>query len=193
MTFQGPTTADGDVGIASTTVKTETAPADSVTFAGRFANSTLGFTPGVSQGKVILTFNLYIIGTWAGDRKKGPSQIWQLNYACAGGAPISIINATFSNRLGNAQSYPSNINGTHVGGMYSATGLNTLNYKSRPDLQDTFSQYTTDVGDSRYAIQRTIPACPSGQTRTIMFTGLNLANVFNAAWGVDNISAQPTV
>jgi hypothetical protein len=188
MTFDGfSASAEEEVGIAS--VSTESSPSGEA-FAGRFTNQSLSFTPGIA-GPLTLTFNLYIIGAWDGDRKKGPDQLWQLLYNC-GGTTTTVINATFANRLGDAQSFPYNTDtkGKHGGGMDTATGLNTLGYQGS-GLTATYSENSGDVGDSRYAIQRTIPACQDGSTPTITMLGQNLTTVTTASWGVDNISVQP--
>jgi hypothetical protein len=190
-TFEGfdISAAAAEVGI-STTTKMETAPGGQ-SFAGRHVNETLTLTP-ASTAQATVTFNLYIIGSWIGDPKKGDPQTWQLAYQCGTNPEVLVVNSSFSNAIGNYQSYPDAITAKgklgHHGGQYGAVTVNALQYAG-----SGLTNYTTktgDVADSEYAIQKVIPSC-GALSRSIYMRGKNLnGNVNEASWGVDNISVQ---
>jgi len=181
--FDGPGAAE-DLGLAS--VQLATAPSSEV-FAGRWANSTLQFSPS-NTANGILTFNLYIIGNWLGRQKKAPSHLWQIAYKCGSAPEVMILSASVSNNFGSWQSFPDDEKAGHHGGHYSATSVNLLQYAGSG--QTFYSPHKGDVADSEYAVQKTIPSCGS-ETRYILMRGVNLTgNIIDASWGIDNVSFQ---
>jgi hypothetical protein len=184
-TFEGfDVSAATEMGIQAAPVAI--APA-SQSFAGRWTTQTVSITP-QNTGNIVMTFNLYIIGAWLGDLKKQPPHTWQMAYQCGSNAEVLLVDASFSNKLGNYQSFPQNVNVGHFGGQYSATNKGNLGYKGSG--QTNYTTASGDVADATYAVQRSIPSC-GAQARTVKFRGKNISsNVNEASWGLDNISVQ---
>ena len=183
--FEGIGASSDDIGISGQSIATS--PNTTEHYLGvRSGTDTYVMNVG-SGGAKTLTFNLYVIGQWLGDLKFTPAHVWQLTSSCGAGPAELLVNASFSNRLGNYQSFPEDVTvkgkGGHHGGLYAATGKDELGFNATSILYPTGAG---DAADATYAIQRTIAACASATT--ITFKGKDIGA--DQMWGIDKITIE---
>ena len=131
-------------------------------------------------------YELYIIGAWDGEPKKGPDHVLEWTVQCGTtGTPQRVMYASFGNRLSSATSFPLDVAAKgHFGGQYFNTGLNLTGYPAQ------FTQ-KGDVADSKYNVQRTVTlasVCASGEL-IMKLTAHGIPS--NATWAIDNLSVRP--
>lgn len=139
-----------------------------------------------AASKFDVRYELYIIGAWDGEPKKGPDHVLEWTAQCGTtGTPQRIMYASFGNRLSAVTSFPADVSAKgHFGGQYFNSGLNLTGFPAQ------FRQ-NGDVADSKYNVQRTITlssACASGEF-VMKLTAHGIPP--NATWAIDNLSVRP--
>ncbi len=156
------------------TPSTNEATPNGVKFLGRMSGANtaqLVLASLTTHSSLTVSFDLYVIGAWA-----GISNSSTLGVSIGG---TSAFNQSFSNILGDTQSYP--LSGTNA----PATGSyeqNTLGYTSDPAIL---------YNDSSYHLTCTL--AHTGSTVTIVFAGNLTGTLSQMAWGLKNvrITANP--
>jgi len=166
---------------------TTTSPCDS-TFIGEFGNQTvtLSLDDLPSHARVEVSFDLFIIRSWDGNREETPAEllnsplwpddligpdIWQLQ---ADGEML--VQTTFSNWIdsGSLQAYPGSYPGAEYPAQTGAIAINSLCY--------TYGPYDMDaVYPMRYIFDHT------GDTLVLDFAAMGLQDISDESWGLENV------
>ncbi len=115
---------------------------------------------------ILVRFNLYVIGGWAGINPTGDASEWMFGQV---GAPI-LVDTSFCNDPSCEQSYPGELGYGVYPGRTGAEGLDELGYG------DT-------VPDTRYTMLFKIPH--TAEELHLVFSSLNLPT--GALWGLDDV------
>lgn len=173
---------EGAVGAGWSSATTSVTPVGGRTFLGEFGNEavTLSLTDLPEHGSVTLTFDLFIIRSWDGNRgvvagtRIGPDY-WQLSLD---GNPV--LDTTFSNDTSADQAYPGQYPGSSYPQRTGASEVNALGYNLTPGYEH--------YGDSVYTLSFTVPH--SSQSLSWSFAGSGLQSLADESWGLDNVSVQ---
>jgi serine/threonine protein kinase len=151
-------------------------------FLGQFGNDTVSLTLGdlPAHTDVTVSFDLFIIRSWDGNRLPGPGpDVWDLSVA--GGQ--TLLHTTFANADPSnirRQAYP----GTYPGGEYpgrtGAAEIDTLE----------FTRQGTPAGNSVYRLSFTFPH--STPSLVLNFSASGLQDLLDESWGIDNVEVQVT-
>jgi hypothetical protein len=154
-------------------------------FLGRFTAEPvqLQLTPGIpDHGRIRLTFDLYIIGSWDGnrsDRNLGPDR-WKV--AVAGGP--TLLDTSFGNgspsRSPYTQSYPGSYPRDQHPKRTGSVENNTLGFAD--------ASGNSPLQDSVYRLDLVFDH--TGPDLVIEFTGLGLQGIEDESWGIDNIRVE---
>jgi len=170
---------EGAVGEGWSKTSTDTTPSGRI-FLGRFGNDTVSLTlTGLPEHTdVTVSFDLFIIGAWDGNRTDnglGPD-LWTVGVR--GG--LTLIQTTFGNGDPNSvyrQSYPGWYPDAQNPKRSGAEENNTLSY---PDPSGF-----TSVQDSVYHLS--FKFSHSASTLTLDFAGAGLQSLDDESWGLDNV------
>jgi len=170
---------EGAVGEGWSNTSTDTTPSGRI-FLGRFGNDTVSLTlTGLpDHTDVTVSFDLFIIGAWDGNRTDnglGPD-LWTVSVR--GG--LTLIQTTFGNGDPNSvyrQSYPGWYPDAQNPKRSGAEENNTLGY---PDPSGF-----TPIQDSVY--QLSFKFSHSASTLTLDFAGAGLQSLDDESWGLDNL------
>lgn len=177
---------DENVGEGWSTKKIETPPnAKATRFLGRFAgneSAKLALEGLPEHTHLKLSFDLHIIQSWDGtNRSWGPDR-WKLHVDGR-----VLLDTVFRNEeeetgsLSGQQHYPALLPGELNKHKTGATAIDRLGYKRTDGVKDTSP-------DATYKMTFTIPH--TAPKATIVFAGINLQEVGDESWGIDNVSVE---
>lgn len=122
--------------------------------------------------KIIISFDLYVIGGWMGNYPGGDPSEWK--FGEEGKTPL--IDTTFCNDPICLQAYPGMQPGSAYPGRTGADGLDELGFK----IGDI------PISDSRYQLKYKF--AHSSEDLHLLFSSLNLPD--DASWGLDHIKVE---
>jgi hypothetical protein len=155
----------------------EATPVGGREFLGRFGNGTVRLSLNTlpPHSVVTVSFNLFVIQSWDGEgtcNSSGPD-LW--NFAIPG--VRTLLNTTFANFNGCAQSFPDNFGAGSHPAYTGAAEIYTLGYS-----------WLGTRTDGVYRLTFTVPH--SGSSIAMDFTGANLQGVGDESWGLDDVVVE---
>ena len=162
---------EGNVGSEWSTQQTSVTPIGNRKFLGEFGNNTatLSLNSLPSHSQVEVSFDIFVLRSWDGNGSYG--EIFNLTAQ----PNQTILNTTFSSQAANnRQSYPENYPGGDFPALTGAIEHNTLGYL-----------FNGSAEDSVYHITKTFSH--TGNTIQLDFSGINLEDLGNESWGIDNV------
>lgn len=162
---------EGSVGSEWSTQQTSVTPIGNRKFLGEFGNntSTLSLNGLPAHNEIEVSFDLFVLRSWDGNGSYG--EIFNLTAQ----PNQTILNTTFSSQAANnRQSYPDNYPGGDYPALTGAIEHNTLGYL-----------FNGSAEDSVYHITKTFSH--TGNTIQLDFSGINLEDLGNESWGIDNV------
>ena len=145
-------------------------------FLGRFAGSSaptgtaLSLTGLDAHSTVTLSLRVSVIHSWDGSTGPGPDT---LRFRADG---VDLLNATFANLDGSQQTYSDATPLGNAGQTAARTGMDVENYLGYPTFYYT---------DASYDLSFTF--AHSASTLNLTFDGLNLQDLSDESWGIDNV------
>ncbi len=151
---------------------TDVTPTGNRTFLGQFGNGTISLSLNnlPKHNEVTVSFDLFIIRSWDGNRTSWGPDRW--NLVINGGE--TLINTTFSNYTN--QAYPENY----------PDGNNP--YRTGAVETDTLGYGTVTDGDSVYHLSFSFSH--TEENLQLDFSGIGLEGLANESWGLDNIKVK---
>jgi hypothetical protein len=155
----------------------DTTPLGGREFLGRFSNDTVRLSVNTLplHSFVTVSFDLFIIQSWDRDGTCNSvgRDLWSFAIAGVG----TLLNTTFANFNGCAQSYPDNFGAGSHPAYTGAAEVNTLGYF-----------WLGTPRDGVYRLTFTVPH--TGSSIAMDFTGSNLQGVGDESWGLDNVVVE---
>lgn len=186
MDFNSSVTTSGGSSFNSSLI-TEIPAATGDKFLGQFTNESVNLIVTDVVTSAVVSFDLYIIGTWDGNggHKYGPDT-WQVSATCNGGTLGTAKTYSFSNKKTTLQSYPALYGqGENKGLTGSLPGV-TLGFGTS-DTQRT-TNHTVSSYDAVYRFTNVgFGSCTGEVVFTFTSPSNQLQPTYDESWGLDNV------